>query len=325
MPGPVTKPRQPATQASLALSADGRRWVLVNASPDLRQQIERNACLHPFEGLRSSPIAAVVLTNADVDAVAGLLHLREGTPFALYAHERVHQVLDRNPIFEVVNRGIVPRRSLEVEVAFAVEDAGGESLGMDVTPFLAPGKVPLYLEGGAEREIDTAAMDGDTLGLDLSVGGTASRLSRELRADHRPAIGAGGWRRRSLSRRHAVARRRDDRPGRRPEDGATDGPYQHERPGRRHRALARRSRSAAASSSTSTTPIPRCWPTAPSAPSSSGRGGKSPSTAWSSACDRRPLRQSAERRRARGGAARDRRRALPYPAPVPPAACTPAS
>ena len=162
----------PATQASLALSADGRRWALVNASPDLRQQIERNACLHPFEGLRSSPIAAVMLTNADVDAVAGLLHLREGTPFALYAHERVHQVLDRNPIFEVVNRGIAPRRSLEVEVAFAVEDAGGESLGMDVTPFLAPGKVPLYLEGGAEREIDTAAMDGDTLGLDLSVGGT---------------------------------------------------------------------------------------------------------------------------------------------------------
>ena len=160
-----------ATQASLALSADGRRWVLVNASPDLRQQIEQSACLHPFEGLRSSPIAAVVLTNADVDAVAGLLHLREGTPFALYAHERVHQVLDRNPIFEVVNRGIVPRRTLEVEVAVALEDAGGESLGMDVTPFLAPGKVPLYLEGGADQEIDTAAMGGDTLGLDLSIGG----------------------------------------------------------------------------------------------------------------------------------------------------------
>ena len=104
---------RPATQASIALSADGRRWVLVNASPDLRQQIERNAGLHPRDGLRSSPIAAVVLTNADVDAVAGLLHLREGTPFALYAHRRVLAVLDRNPIFEVVDRELVPRRALE--------------------------------------------------------------------------------------------------------------------------------------------------------------------------------------------------------------------
>ena len=58
--------------------------------------------------LRSSPIAAIVLTNADVDAVAGLLHLREGTPFVLYAHPRVLAVLDRNPIFEVVESRFCP-------------------------------------------------------------------------------------------------------------------------------------------------------------------------------------------------------------------------
>src|SRR5262245_8601991 len=90
---------KPATQASIAVSADGRRWVLVNAAPDLRQQIEANPPLHPQDGLRSSPIAAVVLTNADIDAVAGLLHLREGTPFSLYAHERVLRVLEANSIF----------------------------------------------------------------------------------------------------------------------------------------------------------------------------------------------------------------------------------
>ena len=79
---------RPATQASIALSVDGQRWILVNASPDLRQQIEANPCLQPTRGLRSSPIAAVVLTNADVDAVAGLLHLarrhavRASTPIA---------------------------------------------------------------------------------------------------------------------------------------------------------------------------------------------------------------------------------------------------
>ena len=60
---------------------------------------------------RSSPIAAVLLTNGDVDAVAGLLHLREGTPFALYGHERVLAVLAANPVFEVVRRDLVPRRA----------------------------------------------------------------------------------------------------------------------------------------------------------------------------------------------------------------------
>src|SRR5215208_5187941 len=104
---------RPATQASVAVSADGERWILVNAAPDLRQQIEASPPLHPRDGLRSSPIAAVVLTNADVDAVAGLLNLREGTPFAIHAHQRVLQVLDRNPIFEVVNRALVPRRQVE--------------------------------------------------------------------------------------------------------------------------------------------------------------------------------------------------------------------
>ncbi len=64
------------TQSSLAVSADGERWVLLNASPDLRQQITDNPPLHPRTQARDSPIAAVVLTNADVDHIAGLLTLR---------------------------------------------------------------------------------------------------------------------------------------------------------------------------------------------------------------------------------------------------------
>src|SRR5512139_384474 len=67
---------RPATQASIAVTADDRHWALINASPDLRQQIEASPPLQPRHGLRSSPIAAVVLTNGDVDAIAGLLHLR---------------------------------------------------------------------------------------------------------------------------------------------------------------------------------------------------------------------------------------------------------
>lgn len=73
-----------ATQASIAVSADRVHWFLINASPDLRQQITETRCLHPKPGsLRHSPIAGVILTNAEVDAVTGLLSLREGSPFAL--------------------------------------------------------------------------------------------------------------------------------------------------------------------------------------------------------------------------------------------------
>lgn len=162
---------RPATQASVAVSADGERWVLVNASPDLRQQIEATPALQPRAGLRSSPIAAVVLTNGDVDAIAGLLHLREGTPFALYAHARVHRVLDRNPIFEVVDRTIVPRRELVPEAPTTLEAADGRPLGLTVLPFLAPGKLPLYLEREAGSALDTAALAGDTLGLEIEAEG----------------------------------------------------------------------------------------------------------------------------------------------------------
>jgi pyrroloquinoline quinone biosynthesis protein B len=162
---------RPATQASIAVSAGSGRWVLINASPDLRQQIEFSTPLHPRNGLRSSPIAAVVLTNGDVDAIAGLLHLREGTPFALYAHARVLGVLAANPIFKVVDRAVVPRRALEPERAVALLDAAGAGLGLTVRPFLAPGKVPLFLEGQDEGALDTAALEGDTLGLEIEAGG----------------------------------------------------------------------------------------------------------------------------------------------------------
>ena len=72
------------TQASVAVSADGDRWVLLNASPDLRSQLNATRALHPRDGLRHSPIDAVVLTGAEIDQIAGLLNLRERQAFALY-------------------------------------------------------------------------------------------------------------------------------------------------------------------------------------------------------------------------------------------------
>ena len=162
---------RPATQASVAVSADGRHWALVNASPDLRAQIEANECLHPREGLRSSPIGAMVLTNADVDAVAGLLNLREGTPFGLYGHAKVLAVLAANPIFEVVRREVVPRRALALDRWTALEDGSAEPLGLELRAFAVPGKVPLYDEAGREEAEILGADAGETIGLEIRAGG----------------------------------------------------------------------------------------------------------------------------------------------------------
>ncbi len=143
--------RLPRTQASLAVTADRHHWFLLNASPDLRQQIEANPALHPATGLRSTPIAGVVLTGGDVDAIAGLLTLRERQEFSLFATARVQDVLAQNPIFDVLDRTIVPRLvvTLEQEVALPLPD--GTPSGLWLTLFAVPGKVPLYLEDPALR------------------------------------------------------------------------------------------------------------------------------------------------------------------------------
>ena len=89
-------------------------WVLFNASPDIRQQIAETPELQPRADapLRSTPIRAVVLTNADVDHIAGLLSLRERQPFAIYATAQVLAALEANSIFNVLDPAIVPRREL---------------------------------------------------------------------------------------------------------------------------------------------------------------------------------------------------------------------
>src|SRR5260370_8659492 len=101
-----------STQASIAVSADGDHWFLINASPDLRQQLIATPQLHPKAGqLRHSPIAGVILTNGEVDAVTGLLSMREGSPFTVYAHAKVLSILKTNSIFNVLNEKSVQRQT----------------------------------------------------------------------------------------------------------------------------------------------------------------------------------------------------------------------
>lgn len=157
---------RPCTQSSLAVSADGERWVLLNASPDLRQQIQATPALHP-RGLRHSPIGAVVLTNADVDHVAGLLDLREGHAFTLYASPDVLGVLAGNSLFGVLNPDLVSRRPLAPGAMADLAFPDGPA-GLSLEMFSVPGKVALYLEGEAPV-LDAEA--GHTVGLDLRQGG----------------------------------------------------------------------------------------------------------------------------------------------------------
>jgi pyrroloquinoline quinone biosynthesis protein B len=160
---------RPRTQASVAVSADGDRWFLLNASPDLRQQIEATSCLHPRQQLRSSPIAGVVLTGGDVDAVAGLLTLRERHAFTVYGTTGIHQVLDANPIFEVLARDLVSRQPVTLGIPTMLALPDGSPSGLSVELFPVPGKVPLYLEGSTTEVPQIGESEG-TVGAVVSDG-----------------------------------------------------------------------------------------------------------------------------------------------------------
>ncbi|MEG6507568.1 pyrroloquinoline quinone biosynthesis protein PqqB [Methyloligella sp. 2.7D] len=156
------------TQSSLAVSANGKDWVLLNATPDLRQQINETPELHPDPAgaTRNSPIKAVVLTNGDVDHVAGLLNLREGQPFTIYGSERVLGVLAENSIFQVLAEDLVRRVPLRLGEKTVVEGPDGP-VGIEVEGFAVPGKVALYLEDESAGE-DFGTEEGDTIGLKVT-------------------------------------------------------------------------------------------------------------------------------------------------------------
>ena len=156
---------KPRTQASIAVSADGERWLLLNASPDFRQQVLATPALWPQTGLRHSPIEAVILTSGEIDHVAGLLSMRESQPFALWAAAPVLAALAANPIFDALNARCVERHRVTLNGAFPIAGPAG-GLGLTVTAFPVPGKVPLYLEDQAAG--DLSGEPDETLGLEIA-------------------------------------------------------------------------------------------------------------------------------------------------------------
>jgi pyrroloquinoline quinone biosynthesis protein B len=136
------------TQSSIAVSADGERWYLANTSPDIRQQIESFAQLHPRRGARDTPIQAIMLTNADVDHVAGLLSLRESQPLLIYATETVRGwVIGSNTIFRVLN--VAPKQSRWEKITLnetrPLIGLDGIASGILFEAFAVPGKPPAYI------------------------------------------------------------------------------------------------------------------------------------------------------------------------------------
>ncbi|QBX35970.1 pyrroloquinoline quinone biosynthesis protein PqqB [Paracoccus liaowanqingii] len=148
------------TQSSIAVSADGRDWAVLNASPDIRVQLAATPALHPT-GPRDMPLRAVLVTNGDIDHVAGLLTLRESQPFDLYATAAIHDALAANPMLAAVNPDFVPRRTVALDQTVELTP------GLTATLFAVPGKVPLYQEGAV---VETGLMGETTVGVELRAG-----------------------------------------------------------------------------------------------------------------------------------------------------------
>jgi pyrroloquinoline quinone biosynthesis protein B len=152
---------KPQSQSSLAVSLDGESWAILNASPDIRQQIERSKPLHPIS-LRDTPIKSVLITNGDVDHIAGLLTLREKQPFDLWLTPAIGAILDENPIFRALDPQVVKRRMIELDEPFFLLP------GLRAKLFSVPGKVPLFME---TPDLKIGAETEQTVGVELKAGG----------------------------------------------------------------------------------------------------------------------------------------------------------
>lgn len=149
------------TQSSVAVSADGRAWAVLNASPDIRAQLAAVPALHPT-GLRDVPLRSVLVTNGDIDHVAGLLTLREAQAFTLYATPAIHRVLADNPMLGALRDDLVARKPVALDQAVEIAP------GLMAALFAVPGKVPLYQEGAV---VETGLVGETTVGVELTANG----------------------------------------------------------------------------------------------------------------------------------------------------------
>lgn len=155
-----SNPSLARSQSQLAVSADDREWLLINASPDLRDQLLRTPALHPRVelGLRNTPVAGVILTSADLDHILGLLLMREFTPVSIYATESVLRVIESNSFFSMLRR--MPGQ-MRMQVLRHGSSAASIA-GLRITPVELPGSFPAHVPQPMRASLDADEM---TLGL----------------------------------------------------------------------------------------------------------------------------------------------------------------
>jgi pyrroloquinoline quinone biosynthesis protein B len=140
------------TQSSIAVSSDGKRWVVFNASPDIRSQLDSFPALHPRADLRGSGVAAVLLTDAEIDHTAGLLFLREGGTLALYSTSFVRETLAESGLLPTL-ASYLELKWTEIPPGQTVELKGADAsdLGLEVDAFTVEGHPPLYHQAALKR------------------------------------------------------------------------------------------------------------------------------------------------------------------------------
>ncbi|MDE1176104.1 MAG: pyrroloquinoline quinone biosynthesis protein PqqB [Edaphobacter sp.] len=155
-----SNPSSARSQSQLAVSGDSDTWLLINASPDLREQLCRTPQLHPRPefGLRNTPVAGVMLTSADLDHILGLLLMREFTPVSIYATESVLRVIESNSFFSMLQRMPGQQRTQVLRHGSAVTPIAG----VTITPIELPGNFPMHVAQSMRPLIDVHEM---TLGL----------------------------------------------------------------------------------------------------------------------------------------------------------------
>lgn len=153
----------PSPHAALAVSGSGRVWHLLNATPDVTRQVESDTALHPGPGPRESPLAGVVLTDAEFDHTVGLLLLREGASVDVYATAAVQRCLEDDfPVRELVRDYAMFRwHTVEVDEPFELSDR------LVVTLFPVAEKLPRYT---GRRRPERGAVTGCRIE-DCSTGG----------------------------------------------------------------------------------------------------------------------------------------------------------
>ncbi len=161
------------TQSSLAVSADGESWYLLNVSPDVRQQLlESRELAPPAASARGTSLVGVVLTDAEIDHTTGLLLLREGCELAIYSTETVRQWLtDHYPIRRILSH-FAPRdwRTIGLGQTVELASAAGIPSGLRVRPFETDRHVPKFIPA----EIDSAV--GSVIGLEIEDIRTGGKL-----------------------------------------------------------------------------------------------------------------------------------------------------